>query len=131
MTQPRDILPTIRELPPAAWVLFAGTFVNRFGSFVLVFLVLYLTDKGYSGPEAGLALAMYGLGQMAAATVGGHLADRLGRRTTIVISMYSAAGALVLLYHQDALWAIMVMTFLVGATAELYRPAAAEEDSDQ
>ena len=125
MTQPRDILPTIRELPPAAWVLFAGTFVNRFGSFVLVFLVLYLTDKGYSGPEAGLALAMYGLGQMAAATVGGHLADRLGRRTTIVISMYSAAGALVLLYHQDALWAIMVMTFLVGATAELYRPAAA------
>ena len=72
MTPPRDILPTLRELPPAAWVLFAGTFVNRFGSFVQVFLVLYLTDKGYSGLQAGLTLGSYGLG---------HMADRLGRRT--------------------------------------------------
>lgn len=119
------ILTTIKRLPRPVWVLLAGTFVNRFGAFVLVFLVLYLTDKGYSGPQAGLALSLYGLGQMTAAAVGGYLADHLGRRITIVLSMYLAAVALVLLYHADSLGAILVMTFLSGATAELYRPASA------
>ena len=57
MTPPRDILATLRQLPPVAWVLFAGTFVNRFGSFVQVLLVLYLTDKGYSGLQQGWPLA--------------------------------------------------------------------------
>jgi hypothetical protein len=40
-------------MPPAAWVLFGGSFVNRFGSFVLVFLVIWLTEAGYSPAEAG------------------------------------------------------------------------------
>jgi hypothetical protein len=33
----------VRPMPPAAWVLFGGTFINRFGSFVLIFLVIWLT----------------------------------------------------------------------------------------
>ena len=40
----REDVPTLRAnlraLPPEAWILFAGSFGNRFGSFVLVFLVL-------------------------------------------------------------------------------------------
>jgi len=123
--QSPPILATIRRLPPAAWILLAGTFINRFGAFILIFLVLYLTDKGYSGTQAGLALSIYGMGQMVAATLGGHLADRVGRRTTIVGSMYTAAIAMVLLYHAESLWAIILLTGVVGATAEMYRPAAA------
>jgi hypothetical protein len=34
---------SLRALPRSAWILFAGTFVNRFGSFVVPFLLLYLT----------------------------------------------------------------------------------------
>ena len=44
---------SVRSMPPAAWVLFAGSFVNRFGSFVLVFLVIWLTEEGYSPARAG------------------------------------------------------------------------------
>ena len=50
----------LRSLPPATWVLFGGTFVNRLGTFVMPFITLYLTqpEQGYSVPQAGLALAL-------------------------------------------------------------------------
>lgn len=77
----------LRSLPPAAWVLFGGTFVNRLGTFVMPFMTLYLTHQGFSVPQAGLALAMYGIGGVAAQFLGGWLADRIGRRNAIGFSM--------------------------------------------
>lgn len=117
-------LGAVRTLPPAAWALFAGTFINRFGSFVLVFLVLYLTDRGYSAPKAGLAVSLYGIGSVAATLVGGHLADRVGRRRTIAISMFSAAASLMALSQAEAYSLILLFSAASGFTAELYRPAA-------
>ena len=43
----------LRALPRPAWILFGGTFVNRFGMFVLPFLVIYLTRRGYRTSELG------------------------------------------------------------------------------
>jgi MFS family permease len=114
----------IRALPAAAWLLFAGTFVNRFGSFVSVFLALYLVDEGYSAAEAGLAIGGYGLGAIAASTLGGHLADRLGRRETIAVSMFGSAAVMLALSQARTIELIVVLTVLAGAAAELYRPAA-------
>src|SRR5437879_10827246 len=88
---------SLRALPRAAWVLFAGTFINRFGGFVVPFLTLYLTGQGYSVTAAGLAVSAYGVGNLFALLVGGHLADRLGRRETIVLSMFCAAAVMLLL----------------------------------
>jgi MFS family permease len=106
-------------------VLFAGTFINRFGGFVLPFLVLYLTRRGYSAFEAGAALSLYGVGSMGANLFGGHLADRVGRRNTIALSMFSSAATLLTLSQLTSLAPILALTFLAGVTAELYRPAAA------
>ncbi|HJU65750.1 MAG TPA: MFS transporter [Gemmatimonadaceae bacterium] len=128
MTEPSQTLPLrarVAALPRPAWALFAGTFINRFGSFVLVFLVLYLTRKGYSPAQAGLAASVYGLGHVLASLFGGHLADYLGRRRTIALSMFSAAAALLALSQVSALPLIIILTGFVGLTAELYRPAAA------
>ena len=35
----------IREMPGTAWFLTVGVFINRFGSFVVLFLALYLTRQ--------------------------------------------------------------------------------------
>jgi MFS family permease len=115
----------VAALPAPAWALFVGTFINRFGSFVLVFLVLYLTRKGYSPAQAGLAASVYGVGHVLAALFGGHLADFLGRRRTIALSMFTAAATLLALSQASALPLIIVLTLIAGLTAELYRPAAA------
>jgi MFS family permease len=113
-----------RELPVPAWFLFAGTFVNRFGSFVFVFLALYLTDQGYSPAEAGSAVSAYGAGSIAAAALGGLLADRLGRRRTIALSMFASAAAMLALSQAEALPVLVGLAAFAGLAAELYRPAS-------
>jgi MFS family permease len=114
----------LRALPQPAWILFAGTFVNRFGSFVFVFLVLYLQRNGYSQAEAGAALGSYGVGALAAAVAGGHLADRVGRRNAIVVSMLGSAATVVALAQAGGLAVIVALVAAVGFFSELYRPAA-------
>ncbi len=123
MSEPAGLRGTLRSLPPAAWILFAGTFINRFGSFVLTFLVLYVIRQGFSAAQAGAAAGAYGLGALFASAAGGYLADRLGRRTAIAISMFSAGATMLGLSAAKELWAIIVLAALAGLTAELYRPA--------
>ena len=126
MTSP--LSPTLREnlraLPAAAWILFAGTFINRFGTFVMPFLILYFTRKGYSEVRSGLAVGAYGAGHLVASILGGHLADRFGRRNTIALSMFSVAASMMMLSQADSYPAIVSLTFLTGLTGELYRPAS-------
>lgn len=113
----------LRLLPRPAWVLFFGTFLNRFGTFVIPFLALYLTRQGYSTTDAGLAIGAYGVGTLLASILGGHLADTFGRRKTIVLSMFSGAAAMMLLSQARSLSSLIWLTGLTGLTAELYRPA--------
>ncbi|HKO00471.1 MAG TPA: MFS transporter, partial [Thermoanaerobaculia bacterium] len=114
----------MRAMPAAAWVLFGGTFVNRFGTFVLPFLILYLTRSGYSIAQAGFAVGAYGAGHLVSSIAGGHLADRIGRRNTIAISMFSSAAAMLALSQARGFAVIVTITFIVGMTTELYRPAS-------
>jgi len=55
---------------------------------VLPFLAIYMTSMGYSPAQSGMAIAAYGVGSLAAALIGGYLADRIGRRRTIMLSMF-------------------------------------------
>jgi MFS family permease len=114
----------LKALPRPAWVLFAGTFINRFGGFVIPFLALYMTRQGFTTGEAGLAIAAYGVGHLFASALGGYLADTIGRRKTIVLSMFSAAATLMLLSQARSLEALVVLTGFAGLAAELYRPAS-------
>ncbi len=54
---------SIGALPRAAWLLYGGTFISKFGSFVIVFLAVYLTRVGYSTVQAGIALSAYAWGR--------------------------------------------------------------------
>jgi MFS family permease len=114
----------LRALPAPAWILFGGTFVNRFGTFVMPMLVLYLTRLGYSAGQAGLAVGSYGAGHFTASMLGGHLADRIGRRNTIALSMFASAAVMLALSQARTYGAILLLAWLAGTAAELYRPAS-------
>ncbi|MCB1097320.1 MAG: MFS transporter [Verrucomicrobiae bacterium] len=118
------MLDELRTLPRPVWLLFAGTFVNKFGTFVMPFLTLYLTKAGYSKAEAGFALGAYGVGHFGASAIGGYLADLIGRRKTITLSMLSASAAMLMLPLAGSICTITLAAFFAGLTAELYRPAA-------
>src|SRR5262245_48956968 len=69
----------LKALPREVWVLTIATLVNRAGTMVLPFLVLYLTDGlGFTAARAGFVLALYGVGALIAAPLAGWLSDRYG-----------------------------------------------------
>jgi MFS family permease len=105
-------------------VLFGGTFINRFGTFVMPFLAIYMTRQGFTPTQAGLAVSSYGAGHIFASMLGGHLADRIGRRHTIALSMFSSAAAMMALSQAKTLPFLLIFSFAAGLCAELYRPAA-------
>src|SRR5437870_5857045 len=118
------LLASLKALPRPAWILFLGVFLNKFGSFVVPFLTLFLTRQGYSMGDAGLAIGAYGAGHFVASGLGGYLADTFGRRKTIVLSMFSAAITMMLLSQARSFPVILLLTALAGLAGELYRPAS-------
>ncbi len=124
MADPSPPRPKITELPGEAWVLFAGMFLNKFGNFLNVFLVLYLVAQGYTAFQAGLALGVTGLGAFVGNAVGGTVADRIGRRAAITVSMFGAGAATLAVPFVHGLLATTVLVGVVGVFAQLYRPAA-------
>ncbi|MEO8379655.1 MAG: MFS transporter [Acidobacteriota bacterium] len=120
----QSLAANLKALPRPAWILFGGTFINRFGTFVMPFLAFYMAGQGFSAAKAGLAVSSYGGGHLVASMLGGHLADRIGRRYTIALSMFLSTAAMLALSQARALPFILALAFCAGMTAELYRPAA-------
>lgn len=113
-----------RSLPEVYWVVWLGTLVNRSGGFVGPLLTFYLTgDRQLSLGTAGLVVALFGGGGSLAALVGGVLADRVGRRATMLVSMIGGGVLMASLGFQRDVTAIAVNTFALGFVGELYRPA--------
>ena len=111
-------------LPRAFWALWVCQLVNRLGSFVQPFLVLYLThDRHLSAGTAGAVAAAVGAGSVCAQLVGGWLADRAGRRVTMLICFFGTGAALILLGSARSMALIWVTAFLVGLLSDLFRPA--------
>ncbi|MCZ7433747.1 MFS transporter [Streptomyces sp. WMMC1477] len=112
-------------MPRSFWVVFAGQFINRIGSMVVPFLVLYLGDRGLSSGDAGLVLGAVGLGGLFSQPLGGVLADRWGPRFALVTGLATSAVAIALLGMATGLPATLAAGLLVGLVVDIYRPAAA------
>jgi len=118
-------------LPGQVYVLCLGSFINRAGSIVVPFLTVYLQEALHmDGEFATRAIGGYGLGAFVAAVAGGHLADRIGRRVVMLVALFGAAAALLLLSRLTAGWAITLMCVLFALIAETYRPAASAMIAD-
>ena len=112
------------DLPPTYWFLWLGMLINRLGSFVIPFLTLYLTSqRGISVSQAALTVSLFGAGSFAAQLAGGELADRLGRRPVLLMSLFIAPVAMLALGFMRTLPLIAFFTLILGFFTDLYRPA--------
>ncbi|MFG2354249.1 MDR family MFS transporter [Streptomyces sp. NPDC048521] len=115
---------TVSGLPREFWWLWTSTLVNRLGAFVATFMALYLTlDRGYSASYAGLVASLHGLGGVVSSLGGGVMADRLGRRPTLLIAQTATAASVALLGFMTGPVAIAGVAFLVGMASNASRPA--------
>ena len=111
-------------LPFVYWVLWTGALINRLGGFIYPFLALYLThERGFSVEQAGGVVSLYGLGSIVASVMGGVMADRIGRRPTLLLASTLGAAAMLQLGLAREPWHIAASTFLLGLLTDAFRPA--------
>ena len=112
-----------RGLSPAVWILVVARAVNKIGAFTLPFLGVVLTvEFGASLGQTGVILALFGAATIPSRLLGGHLADRLGRRRTIVLGLTGCAIAQTWIALSHVLWSAVVATLLLGLVFEIYEP---------
>jgi MFS family permease len=118
-------------LPRSFWFLVLGMWINRLGAFVLPFLSLYLQERErLSENAASIVLGAWGAGSVLSALVGGQLADRWGRKPTMIFSLTAGALALSGLASVHGLVGLATLAFALGSVAELYRPAVSAAIAD-
>jgi MFS family permease len=112
-----------RRLSAVVWVLVVARAVNRVGAFTLPFLGVVLTvEFGASLAQTGLILALFGVATIPSRLLGGVLADRLGRRRTIVLGLTGCAVAQTWIAVSHELWSAVLATLLLGLVFEIYEP---------
>jgi MFS family permease len=121
MTPFRD---SLRAFPRPFWVLLGATFVARFGVFVVPFLTLFMTRKGFSAADAGLAAGAYSVGSFFAAGLGGWMADRIGRNVTLAFSSLAGAASMLAFSQAEQFWWLVGLSAFTGFINESGNPAS-------
>jgi MFS family permease len=126
----RAIAAHLGGLPATFWWLWAGVLVNSLATFVFPFLALYLTSRGVDAQSAGLVVSAFGAGVMVGGPVAGVLADRVGRRPTILVALIGSASAATCLafLHAPPLVGVAVLAF--GLCCGMANPALAATIAD-
>jgi MFS family permease len=124
----RPLFATYREafsgLSRSSWLLSLATLINRSGTMVMPFLVLFLIEKrGFTTTQAGQTLALYGLAAMVSSYLGGRLCDRFGAMRVIKLSLFLTGLCFLGLGSVQGRPAILGMVALLSLVGEVFRSA--------
>ena len=121
----------LKNLPRGIWILCAATLVNRAGTMVLPFLVLYLTHiLGIPPARAALALTVYGLAALLTSPIAGRLTDRVGPLAVMKGSLFLSGLVLFLFPLAHSFAAILAITLVFAILNESVRPPSLSIISD-
>jgi MFS family permease len=111
------------EIPRQVRILVAARAVNQLGAFSLAFLTVMLCRVLGAGlATAGAVSALFGLATIPSRLLGGRLADRVGRRRTILIGLTACAAAQLCIAAAPDLAVAAAGAVLLGLAFELYEP---------
>src|SRR3989441_6366606 len=114
----------VAGLPASVWIVCATTFVNRAGTMVVPFMVLYVTRHlGVRPALAGMALTVYGLGGLVGGPMAGRLCDRLGAFAVLRGALVLSGLILLAFPLASRFGTFLAITFVWSLVAESVRPA--------
>lgn len=114
-----------RGLPRRMWLLAAVMLVNRCGTMVLPFMTLYCNHRGYTATQGGLAVAIYGIGAVFGAFLGGRVSDKYGFYFMQLTALCGGGVMFILLGQMDSYLSICICIFFTSMINESFRPANA------
>lgn len=115
----------VGRLPASVWIVFATTLVNRAGTMVLPFMVLYVTRHlGVRPALAGLALTVYGIGGLVSGPIAGRLCDRLGPFAVLRGALVLSGVILLVFPLASRFQTFLTITLVWSLVAESVRPAS-------
>jgi MFS family permease len=103
--------------------LLCGNVLNKVTGFLQVFLAFYLTRRGFSAPQVGLALSALAAGGIIGTVSAGSLTDRFSSRSLIAASLAASGALTASLAFATRPAVIMALLALGGATSQASRPA--------
>lgn len=107
------------------WLLSIVMLINRSGTMVIGFLILYCMEQGYTAGQGGWAVAIYGLGSIAGALIGGKLSDVLGFYKVQFGALFFGGILFILLGQMETYNSLRICAFVLGMVNEAFRPANA------
>jgi len=113
-------------------MLAAATLINRSGTMVLPFIALYANQiLKVSKADAGLVLAVYGVGAFISAPFSGKLSDKIGTMRQMKISLFATGSFLFLYSFITDFILFLSLTFIWAILSEAFRPASMAFISDE
>jgi len=107
------------------WLLAVVMLINRSGTMVLAFMTLYCKHLGYTTEQGGMVVAIYGIGAVAGAFIGGKLTDSIGFYKIQFLALFLGGIFFILLGLMPSFLSICICTFLLSMCNESFRPANA------
>jgi MFS family permease len=115
----------IAGFPRPVRLLVAGTLVNRIGALIVPFLTLVLLrDFHLAETDAARLLLAFGAGSVVSLLAGGVLTDHLGRRRTLLASLFGSGLLAVAMGLAPSVGLFVPLLVVFGFVADLYRPAS-------
>jgi predicted MFS family arabinose efflux permease len=105
------------------WLLAVVMLINRCGTMVLPFMTLYCNHRGYTETQGGLAVAIYGVGSLFGALIGGKLSDTIGFYSMQFIALFGGGIMFIVLGQMDSYLTICICIFFASMINEAFRPA--------
>jgi MFS family permease len=123
---------TLRAYPRAFKVLVASALIENMAfGLIIPFLTIYMTaDIGVSDAAAGVILIGFALSGIPGAIFGGMLADKIGRRRVLLISLGLMSITILMYFLAFDFYSLLVIALADSFVASLYMPAASAMIAD-
>ncbi len=121
----KQILDLYQEYPRSFWTLMVVAFIDRLGGALLYpFFALYITSKfGVGMTEVGVLFATFSASGLIGTSIGGALADRLGRKVMVIFGLIASSVSAILMGLVDSIQAFFMLALLVGLLSNSAGPA--------
>jgi len=117
---------TYREYPPQFWLMAVGLFISSMGtSMIWPFLMIYVSEKlGLSLSTGATLVSINAATGLAASLAAGWVADRVGRKPVMVVSLAANGLAYFLMSRAGSYTQFALLMMLAGAANPLYQVGA-------